>query len=112
MFRLFGNKQTGVLTGIVAGKGGTAIASVKRHSRAKPELQACNFSADDDGATDSAESALGTSRLTPDVRFDLAVGVNLISYPIDPDLTPLPGKGISGLRTTPIADRHLAPGPV
>ena len=54
MFRLFGNKQTGVLTGIVAGEHGTAIASVKRHSRAKPELQACDFNADDDGATDSA----------------------------------------------------------
>ena len=51
MFGLFGKKQAGVLTGIVTGEDGTAIASVKRHSRAKPELQSCDFNADDNGTT-------------------------------------------------------------
>ncbi len=53
MFKLFGSKQTGVLTGIVTGDDGTAIASVRRHSRAKPELRACSFNTHADTVADT-----------------------------------------------------------
>lgn len=52
MFGLFGNKQTGTLTGIVTGDKGTAMASIKRQGRSQPRLQACSFSESDASATD------------------------------------------------------------
>ncbi len=57
---------------------------------------------------ESAERALDVAARV----LRLADRVQGLLHPIDPDLTPLPGKGIPGLRTTPIADGRLAPGPV
>ena len=67
MFKLFGGKQSGVLTGIFRGEGGTATASVKRQSRAKPELQSCDFSVhekDADIQTALAQASHGKSPCT------------------------------------------------
>ncbi|MGB5258898.1 MAG: hypothetical protein WBO34_00065, partial [Gammaproteobacteria bacterium] len=61
MFNLFGKKQGHLLTGIVTGEGGMAVASIKRQGREQPRLQSCNFSEVSGASTESLAGLLSNT---------------------------------------------------
>jgi MSHA biogenesis protein MshI len=107
MFNLFGKKQSNLLTGIVSGEGGTAVASIKQHGKGQPELLSCDFSASSDSTPGSLGGLLGSAQYKSPCSALLPVGEYQLLVVDAPEVPPEEMAAAIRWRIQEMIDFHI-----